>query len=285
MPTCINLALNLSLSCHLSLKVFENNFESVSEIWEEREREGTKIESICVLRYCFLFLFVKSWVKSWIPHPQFSLILPQSWDMWRKYQHSGPFSFDRTTIPGTYDRVKAYPLPRHRIQARARWAALCTVWFCRSSECCQQLILSASLPLGMTFLQLKLFLSHKMVSSEIHLLHTKQVPRMDITFKVNEQDGLAELVPTARERVLEKVLLENGPREGSWWRIWCRKIWAWSTESRWWWETQVWSLVVCSSSQAQGSVWKKRGKVDPDGPASPSLHSMFLLAPKLGSQG
>ena len=76
--------------------------------------------------------------------------------------------------------------------------------------------MSASLPLGMTFLQLKLFLSHKMVSSEIHLLHTKQVPRMDITFKVNEQDGLAELVPTARERVLEKVLLENGPREGSW---------------------------------------------------------------------
>ena len=84
------------------------------------------------------------------------------------------------------------------------------------SECFQKLILSASLPLGMTFLQLKLFLSHKMIFSKIHLLHTKQVPRMDIMFKVNEQDGLAELVPTARERTLEKVPLENGPREGSW---------------------------------------------------------------------
>lgn len=28
---------------------------------------------------------------------------------------------------------------------------------------------------------------------------------MDITFKVNEQDGLAELVPTAKECALEKM--------------------------------------------------------------------------------
>ena len=177
--------------------------------------------------------------------------------MWWKYRDSGPFSFDRTTTPRTCDRVKAHPLPRHRIHARARWAALCTVWFRRSSEWCQQLILSASLPLGMTFLQLKLFLSHKMASSEIHVLPTKQVPRMDITFKVNEHDALADLAPTAREHALEKVPYKNGPWEGSWWSIWCREIWAWSTESRWWWETQVWSWVVCSSSKAQGSIWKK----------------------------
>lgn len=50
-----------------------------------------------------------------------------------------------------------------------------------------------------------------MASSEIHVLPTKQVPRMDITFKVNEHDALADLAPTAREHALEKVPYENGP--------------------------------------------------------------------------
>lgn len=179
MAKCINLALNLSSNCHLSLKVFENTLKTTLEVFhrfERKEREGNEIESICVPRYGFLFLFLKSWVKSWRPHPQFSLTLPQAWDMWRKYQHSDPLSFDRTTIPGPYDRIKAYPLPWHRIHTRARCAAFCTVWFRRSSGCCQQLISSASLPIGMTFLQLKLFLLHKMVSSEI-------------THKAGPQDG------------------------------------------------------------------------------------------------
>lgn len=50
-----------------------------------------------------------------------------------------------------------------------------------------------------------------MASSEIHVLPTKQVPRMDITFKVNEHDALADLAPTAREHALEKVPYKNGP--------------------------------------------------------------------------
>ena len=48
-----------------------------------------------------------------------------------------------------------------------------------------------------------------MASSEIHMLPTKQLPRMDITFKVNEHDALADLAPTAREHALEKVPYEE----------------------------------------------------------------------------
>ena len=43
---------------------------------------------------------------------------------------------------------------------------------------------------------------------------------------------------------------------------------------------------LCAVAQRlRGPFEKKRGEVDLDGRAFPSLHSMFLLAPKLGSQG
>lgn len=43
---------------------------------------------------------------------------------------------------------------------------------------------------------------------------------------------------------------------------------------------------LCAVAQRLRGPFEKKGReVDPDGPASPSLHSMFLLAPKLGSQG
>lgn len=155
----------------------------------ETERERPEIESICVPRYYFLLLFI----KAWLPRLQFSLTLPQTRDVGWKCQHSDPFSLDWTTTPGNCNSVRVYPLPQHGIHARARWAAVCMVWFYRGSEFCLQLIFSASLPLCVTFLQLKSFLSHKMVSSEVHLLHTKQVPKMDITIEVNRHGWLGRI--------------------------------------------------------------------------------------------
>ena len=51
MPKCINLALNLSLSCHLSLKVFENTLKTLSKCFIDlrgkSERGNRNWEHMC----------------------------------------------------------------------------------------------------------------------------------------------------------------------------------------------------------------------------------------------
>lgn len=61
MPKCINLALSLSLSCHLSLKVFENTLKTTLKVFhrferKERERGKRNWEHLCTKIWFSIFV-------------------------------------------------------------------------------------------------------------------------------------------------------------------------------------------------------------------------------------
>lgn len=148
MPQYINLVLNFSpvFSCQGHISVTLQVFNRYGE------RERNEIESIWAPKYCFLLFFI----KGWLPSLQFSLTLCrlETWSESVSTQALPPFPW--VNKPPSQEIITEYILSHRLNPCLGKWAVFCMVWFYRSPEFWQQLIFSASLPLCMKSLQIKI---------------------------------------------------------------------------------------------------------------------------------